>query len=151
MLAKLGAPGMCNPDDHHPCIDGDPSAEAVQRDTRSPGQRHHDALTAMGRAVLASGQLGQLGGLPATLIVTAALQDLQAAAGVGVTAGGTLLPMREQLSARLWTPIFKDRRITLEGALDPVGYWPFADTISGSRWPVAVGMRIVSRAWGSSR
>ncbi|HET7665546.1 MAG TPA: DUF222 domain-containing protein, partial [Mycobacterium sp.] len=55
VLAKLGAQGMCNPDDHHPCIDGDPSAEAVQRDTRSPGQRHHDALTAMGRAVLASG------------------------------------------------------------------------------------------------
>jgi len=51
----------------------------------------------------------------------------------------TLLPIREQVSARLWTPIFKDRRITLEGALDPVAYWPFADTISGTRWPGTSG------------
>ena len=49
----------------------------------------------MGRAVLASGQLGQHNGLPATIIVTATLQDLQSAAGVGVTAGGSLLPMRD--------------------------------------------------------
>jgi len=47
----------------------------------------------------------------------------------------TLLPMREQVSARLWTPIFRDRSITLAGELDGVGYWPFADTISGTRWP----------------
>ncbi|MAV76262.1 MAG: acetoacetate decarboxylase [Cellvibrionales bacterium] len=44
------------------------------------------------------------------------------------------LPMREQLDAYLWTPIFLDRKITLEGALDPKGFWPFADTIGGSRW-----------------
>ena len=46
-----------------------------------------------------------------------------------------LLPMREQLSARLVTPIFKDRQIVLEGALDPIAFWPHADTIGGSRWP----------------
>ncbi len=46
-----------------------------------------------------------------------------------------LLPMREQLSARLWWPIFLDRSVTLSGALDPEGFLPFADTISGSRWP----------------
>jgi hypothetical protein len=49
----------------------------------------------MGRAVLASGTLGDLNGLPATIIVTTTLHDLEAAAGVGVTAGGTLLPMRD--------------------------------------------------------
>ena len=47
----------------------------------------------------------------------------------------TLLPMREQLSAHLWTPIFLDRKITLEGELDGNAFWPFADTIGGSRWP----------------
>ncbi|MDY0005662.1 MAG: acetoacetate decarboxylase family protein [Spongiibacteraceae bacterium] len=47
----------------------------------------------------------------------------------------TLLPLRKQLSAHLWTPIFLDRRITLAGKLDPEGFWPFADTIGGSRWP----------------
>jgi hypothetical protein len=49
----------------------------------------------MGRSVLASGELGQHNGLPATIIVSTTLQDLQSAAGVAVTAGGTLLPMRE--------------------------------------------------------
>ena len=98
VLAKLAAPGMCNPADENPCVDGEPSDEAAQGDTRSAGQRNHDALTAMGRSVLASGELGQHNGLPATLIVTASLQDLQAAAGVGVTAGGTLLPMRDVIT-----------------------------------------------------
>jgi len=46
-----------------------------------------------------------------------------------------LLPLREQLGARLWTPIFKGREITLEGALDPDAFWPHVDTIGGSRWP----------------
>ncbi len=46
-----------------------------------------------------------------------------------------LLPMREQLSARLVTSAHKDRSITLAGPLDPVAFWPHADTIGGSRWP----------------
>ncbi len=95
MSAKWAAPGMCNPDDHTPCIDGQPDDATIRSDTRSQGQRHHDAFKAICRAALASGELGQLNGLPATIIVTAALQDLESAAGVGVTAGGTLLPMRE--------------------------------------------------------
>jgi hypothetical protein len=47
----------------------------------------------------------------------------------------SLLPMREQVSAHLWTPTFLDRRITLAGPLDPEKFWPYADTIGGSRWP----------------
>ena len=69
VLAKWAAPGMCNPDDAAPCVDGEPSEEAVQGDTRSAGQRNHDALTAMGRSVLASRELGQHNGLPTTIIV----------------------------------------------------------------------------------
>jgi Domain of unknown function (DUF222) len=95
VFAKLAAPGMCNPDDEKPCVDGEPSEDVAHNDTRSQGQRNHDALTAMGRSVLASGELGKHNGLPATIIVSTTLQDLQSAAGLAVTAGGTLLPMRE--------------------------------------------------------
>jgi Domain of unknown function (DUF222) len=95
VLAKLAAPGMCNPDDQTPTVDGPPSEEAVQRDTRSSAQRNHDALTAALRAVLASGKLGQHNGLPASIIVSTTLKDLEAGTGKGLTGGGTLLPMSE--------------------------------------------------------
>jgi hypothetical protein len=37
VLAKLAAPGMCNPEDENPCVDGEPSADAVHADMRSQG------------------------------------------------------------------------------------------------------------------
>ena len=46
-----------------------------------------------------------------------------------------LLPKRELVSARLDTPTFLGRDITLEGKLDPDAFWPYSDTIGGSRWP----------------
>lgn len=46
-----------------------------------------------------------------------------------------LLPIVSEPTAHLWTPIFLDRQITLAGALDPAAFWPYADTIGGSRWP----------------
>jgi uncharacterized protein DUF222 len=95
VLAKWGAPGMCNPDDENPCIDGEPANAALQKDLRSQAQRNHDALKAMGRSVLASGQLGQHNGLPATIIVSTTLEELESGAGQAVTAGGSLLPMRD--------------------------------------------------------
>jgi Domain of unknown function (DUF222) len=95
VFAKLAAPGMCNAEDEKPCVDSEPSAEAVQGDARSQGQRNHDALKAMGRSVLASGELGQHNGLPATIIVSTTLQELEFAAGTAVTGGGTLLPMAD--------------------------------------------------------
>jgi hypothetical protein len=95
VLAKLAAPGMCNPDDDTPVVDGAPSEEAVQRDTRTPGQRNHDGLNAALRAVLASGKLGQHNGLPASIIVTTTLEELEATAGKGLTGGGTILPVSD--------------------------------------------------------
>ncbi|KAA1241024.1 DUF222 domain-containing protein, partial [Mycobacterium simiae] len=95
VLAKLGAPGRCNPSDDTPCVDGTPSEQTVQRDTRSASQRSHDGLLAGLRALLASGQLGQHNGLPASIIVSTTLQDLEAAAGKALTGGGTLLPMSD--------------------------------------------------------
>jgi hypothetical protein len=95
VFAKWAAPGMCNPEDENPCADGEPTGEAQHGDMRSQGQRNHDALKAMGRSVLASGELGKHNGLPCTIIVSTTLQDLQSAAGVAVTADGMLLPMRD--------------------------------------------------------
>ena len=45
------------------------------------------------------------------------------------------LPIRGEVSARLQTAMPTMREITLEGPLDPEAYWPFSDTIGGSRWP----------------
>ena len=95
ILAAWAAPGKCNPNDESPCVDGDPDPQIAERDTRAPAQRRHDALSAVARAMLASGQLGQHNGLPVTVIVTATLQDLQAATGKAHTGGGTLLPMAD--------------------------------------------------------
>jgi hypothetical protein len=50
VLAKLAAPGMCNPEDDAPTVDGAPAEESVQRDTRSTAQRNHDGLNA-GRSI----------------------------------------------------------------------------------------------------
>ncbi len=86
---------MCNSDDETPCISGTPSQAAIQGDTRSLGQRNHDALLAAARALLASGDLGQHNGLPASIIVTTTLQELEKGAGRGLTGGGTLLPMSD--------------------------------------------------------
>ncbi|WP_201407180.1 13E12 repeat family protein, partial [Mycobacterium paraintracellulare] len=93
--AKLGAPGMCNPLDDTPCVEGTPSQEAIDGDTRSKAQRGHDALLAALRGLLASGELGQHNGLPASIIVTTTLAELEAAAGRALTGGGTILPMSE--------------------------------------------------------
>ena len=95
VFAKLAAPGMCNPDDQTPVVDGTPAQEAIECDARSPSQRNHDALNAALRAMLASGELGQHNGLPASIIVTTTLAELEAAAGKGLTGGGTILPMSD--------------------------------------------------------
>ena len=96
VFAKLAAPGMCNSADDEPCTGGTPSQAAIQGDTRSLGQRNHDALLAAGpRPALASGELGQHNGLPASIIVTTTLQELEAGAGKALTGGGTLLPMSD--------------------------------------------------------
>jgi hypothetical protein len=95
VLAKLAAPGMCNSADLEPCTGGTPSQAAIQGDTRSAGQRHHDALLALARTALASGELGHHNGLPASIVVTTTLKELEAGAGRGLTGGGTLLPMSD--------------------------------------------------------
>lgn len=93
VFAKWAAPGMCNPDDESPCVDGVPTEAQIQNDQRSQAQRNHDALKAMGRSVLTSGELGQHNGLPVTVVVSTTLQELESGCGQAVTATGSLLPM----------------------------------------------------------
>jgi hypothetical protein len=95
MLAKLAAPGACNPEDQTPVVDEAPDQDAVRRDHRSAAQRNHDAFLAGLRGVIASGKLGQHNGLPVSIIVTTTLKDLETATGKALTAGGTLVPMSD--------------------------------------------------------
>ncbi|MUM16828.1 HNH endonuclease [Mycobacterium sp. CBMA271] len=95
VFAKLAAPGMCNPADQSPLVDGEPSPEAAEHDTRTNAQRNHDALQACLRSTVASGELGSHHGLPVTVVVTTTLQELENAAGIAITAGSTRLPMRD--------------------------------------------------------
>lgn len=73
----------------------EPSPEHTGSDIRTQPQRNHDAFAAVGRSVLASGKLGQVSGLPASIIVSTTLQELQSGAGLAVTGGGSLLSMRD--------------------------------------------------------
>ncbi|OKH62597.1 hypothetical protein EB72_13135, partial [Mycobacterium sp. SWH-M1] len=95
IFAKYAAPGMCNPDDDEPCTSGTPTQAQIDNDHRSLAQRQHDALVAVGRIALMSGELGQLNGLPVTVIVRTTLQDLESRAGIGTTGGGTRLPIKD--------------------------------------------------------
>jgi acetoacetate decarboxylase len=46
-----------------------------------------------------------------------------------------LLPQESEATARLWTPSSFERDIALAGKIDADAFAPYADTISGSRWP----------------
>jgi hypothetical protein len=93
LFAKFAAPGMCNPDDDEPCTSGTPSQAQIDNDHRTLAQRQHDALLVVGRIALMSGDLGQLNGLPVTVIIRTTLQDLESRAGIGTTGGGTKVPI----------------------------------------------------------
>ena len=94
-MARFAAPGMCNPNDQAPCVDGEPSMDTASTDSRTPGQRQHDALNALVRGQLGDPKLGVHNGLPVTVIVSTTLQELTSGTGRAVTGGGTLLPMRD--------------------------------------------------------
>lgn len=94
-MARFAAPGMCNPSDETPCVNEDPADDAHNTDLRTPAQRQHDALNALVRSQLGNPKLGKHHGLPVTVIVSTTLKELRDGAGMAVTAGGTLLPMRD--------------------------------------------------------
>ncbi|MGV0739825.1 HNH endonuclease signature motif containing protein [Mycobacterium syngnathidarum] len=94
LFARFAAPGMCNPDDPEPCTSGTPTQAQIDSDHRSLAQRQHDALLVIGRIALMT-DLGQLNGLPVAVIIRTTLQDLESRAGIGVTGGGTKIPIKD--------------------------------------------------------
>ncbi|TDZ95577.1 13E12 repeat family protein [Mycobacteroides salmoniphilum] len=113
VFSKLAAPGMCNPNDQTPLVDGEPAPEAAERDQRTSAQRNHDALRASLRSTLASGQLGSHHGLPVTVVVSTTLKELESGAGVAITGAGTRLPLRDLIRlaahAHHYLTIFDDK------------------------------------------
>ena len=98
IFAKYAAPGMCNPADEQPCTSGTPTQAQIDNDHRTLAQRQHDALLAVGRIALMSGDLGHLNGLPVSVIIRTTLQDLESRAGIGVTGGGTRIPIADVIT-----------------------------------------------------
>ena len=100
------AAGMNNPADpssptgacDDPKQDVDLMKAAAERDTRSMGQRRHDALTAILTTILDCNLLGRSHrGLPAQLIVTMTKAQLEGCAGIATTASGVDIPVGEAL------------------------------------------------------
>ncbi|NIL76985.1 DUF222 domain-containing protein [Rhodococcus sp. B10] len=67
------------------------------RDMRNQGQRNHDAMKAVLRQMLASGNLGQHRGLPVTAVITMTAKDLETASGHAVTGTGSLVTVRDAI------------------------------------------------------
>src|SRR4029078_2213291 len=61
-------------------------------------QRQHDAMLVIGRIAVMSGELGHLNGLPVSVIIRTTLQELESRAGIGVTGGGTKLPITDVIN-----------------------------------------------------
>ena len=74
-----------------------PRHTADERDMRTVSQRMHDAVRDAAKLMLGSGDLPSQAGVPATLIITAKLDDLERRAGHVSTAHGGLLPIRDVL------------------------------------------------------
>lgn len=85
------------PDDDEPCTSGTPTQTQIDNDHRTLAQRQHDAIVAVGRIALMSGDLGQLNGLPVSVIIRTTLQDLESRAGIAVSGGGTKLTIKDVL------------------------------------------------------
>lgn len=103
VVAKLGRPGMNNPDDPgSPCGDGeyidpDELAAAAGRDVRSAAQRTHDAVQALLEHCVTPEKLGSHRGLPVSTILTMSVADVEKASGVATTATGGTVPITEAL------------------------------------------------------
>lgn len=54
------------------------------------------------------------------------------------------LPVKSEIDACLWTPVFLDRSVTLGEPLDADAFEPRASTIGNSRWPGTNGGPLIS-------
>lgn len=97
IFATFAGKGMCNPDNDTACTTGTPSQDHIDTDTRTTGQRQHDALMTLARGALTSGRLGDHNGLPVTVVIGIGAAELDAGTGTGHTADGTKVPTRDVL------------------------------------------------------
>ncbi|HEY3714404.1 MAG TPA: DUF222 domain-containing protein [Jatrophihabitantaceae bacterium] len=74
-------------------------SDADGPDVRSPGQRMHDALADAAHRLLASGDLPPSGGMPATVLLTLTLDQLETRTGHVTTAHGGTISVHEALQA----------------------------------------------------
>ncbi|HEY3716653.1 MAG TPA: DUF222 domain-containing protein [Jatrophihabitantaceae bacterium] len=74
-------------------------SDADGPDVRSPGQRMHDALANAAHRLLASDDLPPSGGMPATVLLTMTLDQLEARTGHVTTAHGGTVSVHEALQA----------------------------------------------------
>jgi len=72
-------------------------SDADGPDVRSPGQRMHDALADAAHKLLASGDLPPGGGVPATVLLTMTLDQLETRTGHVTTAHGGTISVHEAL------------------------------------------------------
>ncbi len=72
-------------------------SDADGPDTRTPGQRMHDALADTAQRLLASGTLPVAGGTPATVLVTMTLDQLETRTGLVTTSRGGAVSVADAL------------------------------------------------------
>ena len=75
----------------------DASPSGGDRDERTSGQRLHDALRAVLRLALRSGQLPRSGGVPATVLITMTAEQFQTRTGLAATSFGQHLSVDQAL------------------------------------------------------
>ncbi|HET6210825.1 MAG TPA: DUF222 domain-containing protein, partial [Jatrophihabitans sp.] len=91
VLHSLAAPAPSNKPGGSSKTDGgssDQDGSTGDRDARSHGQRMHDALRAVLKLVLRSGQLPQSGGVPATVLISMTAEQFQTRTGLATTSFG---------------------------------------------------------------
>jgi hypothetical protein len=74
-----------------------PSVDGT-RDSRSPGQRRHDALREVPLILLRAEALPDCGGVVATMLVTLTADQAESGAGYATTSHGDLIPVRRLLA-----------------------------------------------------
>ncbi|WP_264034489.1 13E12 repeat family protein, partial [Mycolicibacterium murale] len=94
----------------------------MRNDTRTAGKRNHDALLALCKRMLTTQPNGTINGLPANVVITVSLTDLEKGTGHGLTAGGTLLPIADVLNTVSLTDLEKGtgHGLTAGGTLLPI-------------------------------
>ncbi|WP_159067499.1 HNH endonuclease signature motif containing protein [Gordonia iterans] len=103
ILHQWATTGMNNPDDpdsprgaaDQPGLDPAVLAAAAERDTRTLGQRQHDALEALCDWALALAGPPAPTQIPSQVVVTVTDEDLARQAGIGWTATGTRIPVSD--------------------------------------------------------